>query len=171
MAREKNKAEQFPFREATRWLFWSAIVAPIPVWVLLFLLLVFSQVLTLSQFADQGEFAIYSGSIFASGLYLLARDEKTSVIRGRSILRTFCIFGLLAAVLFYAVIAASTLWKITTNLAFIRGFTLVLFGVAIFIGFLITYFDVVRSYYDPMAPLKDNRKKLEDDFKNSGGSR
>lgn len=171
MAREKNKAEQFPFKEAWRWLFWSVLVAPIPVWVLSFLLLVFSRVPTFSQFADKGEFAIYSGSIFASGLYLLSRDEKTSVIKGRSILRTFCFFGLVSAVLFYTAVAVSTLWEIPTNLAFIRGFTLVLFGVAIAIGFLITYFDVVRSYPDPMAPLKDGQKRLEDDFKNSGGSR
>ena len=171
MVKEKEETKQFPFGETFKWLLWSGLIAPIPIWIQFFVLKSLSQGLSLSEFADKGEFAIYSASIFASALYLLSKNERASVIKGRGVFWPACIIGLLLAVLFYGIVTVSIFGQIPANLAFFRMVTSILFVAAIIFGFLITGFDAVRSPRDPMSPAKDEEKRLEDEFKKDGESR
>ncbi len=158
MVKGRYNTEGFPLKEACKWLFWSAVIAPIPVWTQLFLLPIFFEVPTLSQFADKGEFAIYSASIFAPALYLLSKDLKASVIKGRGVFVPACSFCLFIAILLYTAVTASALGKIAINLVFIRTVSLILFLVSI----------GIRSYPDITSLRKDGEKKLEEQFQNSG---
>jgi len=168
MDKKKDKTRQFPLGDTFLWLLWSGLIAPIPIWIQFFVLKNFSQGLTLSEFADKGEFAIYSASIFASALYLLCKSDRASVIKGRGVFWPACIIGLVLAVLFYGFVTVSIFGEIPTNLAFFRMVTSILFVAAIIFGFFITGFDAVRSSRNPMSPAKDAEERLEDEF-NKGG--
>lgn len=180
-----KKAKCHHWIDALWWLFLSCIGSLLPIWGLLFFLVVFSQEIKIELFTNSGEFALYSAATLSSAYYVITkrdgwtlfkadkqnpkRKKKTSNLLisfpGSRLFTGFVWFGMSIALLIFSAAVISKLpgVNLPINTAFIRDFSIILFIVTIIASYFITLLDV--SEFELTEELFTNDEtSLEKDF-------
>jgi len=72
------------WKTATWWLLYTVIFGLLPTWITILMLTIFSRNIEFQDLVDDGQFAIYSAALIATGLYFVAKEFNTSKFKGRA---------------------------------------------------------------------------------------
>lgn len=135
------------WKDAAIWLAFSVIGSLTPFWGGWLLLLLFSRAPSFSDFANHGEFALYSAAMFASSFHILGRDLGKANIPGRWIFILLGVPGIIVVTLFYAAVTTAFMVPIQSlqiDSIFLRRVTLALFVFSSLMAFFLTALDNQR---------------------------
>jgi hypothetical protein len=126
-----------------------------------------NHALTLSDFAHNGEFALYSAAAVAPCLYLIVH-ERAARLGGQAIL-TLLAFILLALAIVFYVFVLPVPWSESLaesfNKAMYARWTLGIFVLGAAFLLVVTALDLMRTSFDPRDIREEDEGKLLDQYK------
>jgi hypothetical protein len=185
-----KEADRDDWTDASSWLFWTLLGGVMPSWLLLLLLVLFSQPLSLDVFAGAGEFALYSAGILSGTMYVVTKEIRPSSVFRRAVdadsrswpdrlALHFPSHGPLIAVSVVGIVVSAVVFTVTTlaarfsslvptpliNRSFINSLTLVVFLVSALLSFLIVVVDNATMDQREFKRLQQEHvRSLQDEF-------
>jgi hypothetical protein len=158
--------------EALWWLFYSVAAATLPIWLGGYVLLrLFGRSFNWIEYAQHGEFALYSIVFLLPIARLVARDgERAPSFPGRQFFSFVGWMLLATAVAVYSAVISASQASVRVNLAFLFVFSVSLFGASVVLSFLVTMIDALRL--PQVGVLSDQQfSRLEDKFERTPTTR
>lgn len=152
--------------EAADWLGWNSIGGLFPVLGGFFLFLIFKKTPTISDFSNNGQFAIYSATMFASAFYIVFKEYKSSIFSGRKLFGAICILGQIGAVLLFSSVTAANLGQsgVEVNRGLVRNLSFLIYFISLIMAFLLSALDKSRAYLDIQKERKEGVEKLDAEY-------
>jgi len=167
MPRIFDDTDQTNWRDARYWLSYTLIGGLAPIWCGYIILKLLSHRLTISQFTEHGEFALYTAALVAPAFHTLGRDLKVPGFKGRQLLLLLSVCCMLLAVCIYVAVSSAYISNALSNEInqdFLAYGTVVLFVLSTVLAFCVTVLDYARLSSDPRDVLAGQREELKKDF-------
>ena len=161
--------------ESLKWITAVVMGGLLPLWGGYLMLLLFSQPVTLSDFASNGEFALYSAAFLTPALYLVGRDVRDPFVHRQLFMLGGILMLIISVLLFAAVTAAATaalgaaqIGGIQLDRNMLINWSLVLLAITSVFAFLVNLLDSILIGFDPAAESGRDRDLLRDAFRATG---
>lgn len=152
--------------EAADWLGWNSIGGLFPVLGGFLLFLIFKKTPTISDFSNNGQFAIYSATMFASAFYIVFKEYKSSIFSGRKLFGAICLLGQICAVLLFSSVTAANLGQlgVEVNRGLVRNLSFLIYFISLIMTFLLSALDKSRTYSDLQKERTKGVEKLDAEY-------
>jgi hypothetical protein len=154
------------WKETTVWLLYTLVGGLLPVWGGAVLIKLFFRTPELGNFADNGEFALYSAALVAPLLYFITKDLKTSNFAYRPLMALATIVILLVSTLLMAAVNSlgAVGIPVSVDKVFLRNWTIWLLFFSVVLSFVVTALDSARMSLDYNSVMQQNYENLQNQF-------
>lgn len=163
MIRTVFRAEWKHLREAGLWLAFHFVGALMPVWVGLLILMFLVQPVSLGDFLDKGEFAIYGAALIAPVMHALLKehpgDEKTLYF----LIALVCL--IIATIIFLITVFPSLEPDIIPDdRTYLRVGSIVIYGISLGAALLLRVYENIYSDFDVNEERQAAQQTLDAQF-------
>ena len=154
-------------KETTKCMFFTLFGGLLPVYGGYILLKLFHKDMSMSDFTNNGEFAIYSAALLGPALYLIFKEYPKARMPLQTTLGGFCIVSLLLSSMIFAGVTSVNTGKLPIEIDkdFLRISTIVLFAVTAILSFLVTALDGYRVMPGDINNIhNESLEQLEKEF-------
>jgi hypothetical protein len=170
--------------DALWWLILSSIGGLLPIWGLVFFLLMFSQKVSIDIITKNGEFALYSAATLSSGLYIITKEDGWGFIRrirkslsqnrkskppkggfpGHRLFLSIAILGIMLSIFIFSGAIFPNLpgVNLSTNTNLIKVSSISLFIVATITSYIITALDISEGSLTEEDLSKDENALIDE---------